>query len=350
MVAVFNGDNDDAADDASYKLVYTGEDYPWGPWDGSADLLARDAVEAGLGIRTGITEVFNFHLNHIPAYGITIAEDGHMVVDESWPLLSDGRTIATENECYDACGYHVDDLYYAIKMSNLKALQMRVNRLYVVPSDSYLAEYPDLWEWVRRSLGHHAADSADAWVALREAQDRYWIDDESLAWDGKPWVRNLERFLVQRDVEPDALSRRGTDVRTGEVDPDNGTAYEGRRTDRTSGQVALAFFVDEAFAGVGPTDVMLKVTFVDSPGTTWRVAYRALSGAVESQAVISGGTGTVRTATFNLAGAVFDGGLEAGADLRLVAESGDLEVRFVRLVKTRPPDPPTARKPSGGRA
>jgi molecular chaperone DnaK len=29
----------------------------------------------GMGIRTGITEEFNFHLNHVPAYGTTIAAD-----------------------------------------------------------------------------------------------------------------------------------------------------------------------------------------------------------------------------------------------------------------------------------
>lgn len=350
MVSIFNGDNDDPSDDFAHKLVYTGEDYPWGPWDGSADLLARDAVEAGLGIRTGITETFNFHLNHIPAYGTTIANDGHMVTDETWPLLSNGRTIATENECYNACGYSTSDPYYAVTMSNLKALQMRVNRLYVVPSDSYLAQYPDHWEWVRFSLGHSPHTSPDAWVALREAEDRYWIDDDSHSWNGKPWVRNLERFLIQRDVEPDAVSRRGADVRSGEVDPENGTAYEGRRTDRSSGQTALAFFVDNAFLSQPVADIQLKITYLDSGRARWTVQYPGSDGAMHTSAVVNTDSGAVQTATFILEAADFNGTLEGGADFRIVTDAGDVDIRFVRLVKTSPPAPATVRLPLGGRS
>src|SRR5690606_42025150 len=46
LVALF-GENAD-------KLVFTGEDYPWGPFGASDDLLAKQAVDAGMGIRTGI--------------------------------------------------------------------------------------------------------------------------------------------------------------------------------------------------------------------------------------------------------------------------------------------------------
>ncbi|WP_456374503.1 hypothetical protein, partial [Thiolapillus sp.] len=130
LVAIANGENADSSDDYAWKLVYTGEDYPFDDtWNGATNLFARDAVQAGMGIRNGITELFNFHLNHTPAYGAAIAQDGHIVIDESWPLLRDKRIIGAENECYNACGYQVDDLYYSIRMSNLKALQMRSKHL-----------------------------------------------------------------------------------------------------------------------------------------------------------------------------------------------------------------------------
>ncbi|MCD4748008.1 MAG: hypothetical protein K8R59_01435 [Thermoanaerobaculales bacterium] len=350
MVDIFNGDNDDPTDDFAHKLVYTGEDYPWGPWDGSADLLARDAVEAGLGIRTGITEVFNFHLNHIPAYGTTIASDGHMVTDETWPLLSDGRTIASENECYNACGYSTSDPYYAVVMSNLKALQMRVNRLYVVPSDSFMDQYPEHWQWVRLSLGHNPKTSPDAWVALREAKDRYWVDDDSHNWIDKPWVHNLEHFLVQRDIEPDAVSRRGTDVRSGEVDPENGTAYEGRSTDRAAGQNALAFFVDDAFLSQPEGSIELKITYSDTGRAQWMVQYPGTEGVVLTSPVTNTDSGAIRTATFILEHSDFDGSLTGNADLRIVTDLDEVEIRFVRLVKMLPPEPPTARLPRGRRS
>src|SRR4051794_13392176 len=69
----------DIMGDYTYKLVFTGEDYPFSDAFGdNVALFARDAVQAGMGIRTGITELFNFHLNEIPAYGTTIAPDGHL--------------------------------------------------------------------------------------------------------------------------------------------------------------------------------------------------------------------------------------------------------------------------------
>jgi hypothetical protein len=171
--------------------------------------------------------------------------------------------IATENECYNDCGYSTSDPYYAVKMSNLKALQMRVNWLYVVPGPSYMASYPDLWEWVRLSLGKRPSTSPDAWVALRLAEDTYWVDDTSYDWSGRPWVRNLERFMVQRDVSPGGVSQPGSDAYSGVLAPENGTAYEGRRTDVSTGNDSLYLDVDDAFLHGTTVPVSLKVTFRD---------------------------------------------------------------------------------------
>jgi hypothetical protein len=93
----------------AHKLVFTGEDYPYSRFGADDDLLARDMVAAGLGIRSGITEVSNNHLSEVPAYGIAIDDDGHLVADEQWPALDGVRVIAAENECFDACGFRTDD-------------------------------------------------------------------------------------------------------------------------------------------------------------------------------------------------------------------------------------------------
>ena len=96
---------------------------------------------------------------------------------------------------------------------------MRTKRLYVVPEDSYLSTYATHWNWVRHSLGKQRDNSADAWVALRTAQDKYWIDDHSHSWNGAPWVRNLERWLVQKDVGSDGVSRSDSSkVKTATID------------------------------------------------------------------------------------------------------------------------------------
>jgi hypothetical protein len=219
-------------------------------------------------------------------------------------------------------------------MSNLKALQMRLNWLYVVPGPSYLDQHPVHWSWVRHSLGQTAYSSADAWAALREAEDTYWLDDDSRTWAGKPWIRNLERWLVQRDV-PGSVSRRGTEIFAGVLDPSNGTAYEGRRTHRAAGQDGLALLADDRFLPPGRTfPVDLKVTFKDTGSGSWRVAYPTSTGTVLSDAVPHAGDGAWKTATFRLDAARWNGALAHGADLRLVAAGpADLEVRFVRLVK-----------------
>ena len=339
LVSILNGENADPTDDYAWKLVYTGEDYPFSSWGAQDDLLARDAVAYGTGVRTGITEVFNFHLNQIPAYGTTIDPNGYLATDESWNAFHRGRVRASENECYDACGFTVPPAlrYYAIKMSNLRALQMRLNWLYVVPTDSHMDDHPVLWDWVRRSLGQSVYRSADAWAALRDAEDTYWIDDPTHSWAGKPWVKNLERWLVQRDA-PGAVSRRGTETFTDVLDPSNGTAYEGRRTHLAAGQGALELHVDDRFLPENRAfAVDLKITFRDAGAGSFRVAYPAAGGVVLSDVVSYTGSNLWKTATYRLDAALWNGTLAHGADLRLEATGpADLEVRFVRLLKRQP--------------
>ena len=338
LVDILNGENSDPADDYSSKLVFTGEDYPFGPWDTLDDLHARDAVAKGMGIRTGITEVFNFHLSHVPAYGTTIAADGHMTTDENWRGLDGRRVVATENECFNDCGFTVADTAYAVKMANLKALQLRMNWIYVVPGPSYMATYPELWSWTRLELGKRAYDAPDAWAALREAEDTYWIDDTSHTWSGAPWVRNLERWLRQNDVAPDGLVRRGTDVRANEPTPENGTAYEGLRTQLSLGRNAIYLDLDERFFAGGNVPVEVKVTYRDSGNGSFRIDYPAAGGVTSTSPQAYTNTGGWRTSTFSLPDALWNDSLAGGNDLRLAATGpADLEVRFVRVVRpTRP--------------
>lgn len=341
LVDILNGENADPADDYAWKLVFTGEDYPFGPWEALDDLHARDAVVKGMGIRTGITEVFNFHLNHVPAYGTTIAADGHMTTDENWRGLDGRRVVATENECFNDCGFTATDTAYAVKMANLKALQLRMNWIYVVPGPSYLSTYAALWNWTRLELGKRVYDAPDAWAALRDAEDTYWIDDDSHTWSGAPWVRNLERWLRQNDVAPDGIVRRGTDVRTGELAPENGTAYEGLRTQISLGRNAIYLDLDDRFfaGGVPPGDAAeIKVTYRDSGSGSFRVDYPAAVGVLQSAPQAYANSGGWRTATFAVPGARWNDSLVGGNDLRLVGTGpADLEVRFVRVVRLDPP-------------
>lgn len=308
------------------RLVFTGEDYPWGPFGTADDLLATAAVRRGFGIRTGITEEFNFHLNQTPAYGSTIRPDGHLAMARGdGPEPGTPQVFGTENECYVSCGYHAQDPAYDVVMSNLKALQLQMNWVYVVPGDSLLDPQAQHWDWVRLSLGQRPQTSPDAWAALRDAQDTFW--------HGR-FVRNFERWLVQVDAPGAVADRSEADVHRGDPTRENGVSYEGLRTDRASGQSSLAFRVDPRFlAPDETTPALVKVTFLDRGRGTFRL--RSSRGVAPPVRLT--GSGTWRTATFSLPLRP-DKSLPGRTDLWLDASGpDDLTVRFVRVVRVDPP-------------
>lgn len=320
--------------DNAHKLVFTGEDYPWGPFEAADDLLAVQAVEAGMGIRTGITEPSNFHLSEAPAYGSHVQPNGHMIVDETLPIHSGKFIVATENECFNDCGYETSDPYYAVRQANLKSLQLRMNWMYVVPGPSFMSEYPEHWDWVRLSLGQTAETSADAWAALRDAEDTFWADAtqtgpfaEKSDWETRPWVRNLERWLVQVDEPGSVAHRTDVDTHIGELEEANGTAHEGLSTAVADGDTGFVFDIDPRFAASAPGEMVLKVTFLDAGSGAFIID----TDAGASVAVERTDSAVWRTATIALP----DGAVSADATrLRISVADGadDLVVRFVRLI------------------
>jgi hypothetical protein len=323
------------------KLMYTGQDYPFDFQNevaGAFELHATQAVDAGMGVRNGISELFNFHLNETPAYGSHIQADGHVTIDENYIVHSQNHVIGNENECYNACGFSTADPYYAVVMSNLKALQLRSTHLLVETVDSYLSQYSAHWNWVRHELGKKADNAPEAWVALREYEDKYFAlnnhPDHDINWNQRPWLHNFERWLVQKDIAPNGMSRRGSEIRSNVLDPDNGISYEGRLTDRSNNQDYLYFFVQDNFAFGNTSSMQIKVTYLDTGTTQWQLQYRNNLGNLVTESVSNSNSGSKKTATFTLTNASFDNGMTGNADFRLYnGGSSDIEVRFVRLVR-----------------
>lgn len=324
------------------RLVFTGEDYPWGPFGGAENLLAGEAVARGFGVRNGITEEFNFHLNETPAYRSSIRPDGHLVVADSW--LDDPappgaeQVVGTENECFVDCGFNSLDPAYVMTMANLKALQLRMNWLYVVPGPSLMDIEPAHWDWMRLSLGQRPQTAADAWVALREAEDRYWADKRGpftggRRWATRPWTRNFERWVEQVDMPGAVAHRTEVDVHRRDPTRENGTSYEGLRTDVASGNTALAFRIDRRFLATGHShDVVIQVTYFDDEADGFRLQTpRWLSPTVHV-----GSEGGWHTASFRLR--LHPGRtLADGSDFRVLTEGGDLSVRMVRVIRLDAP-------------
>ncbi len=326
------------------KLMYTGQDYPFdfqNTNSGAFELHAKQAVDAGMGVRNGISELFNFHLNETPAYGSHIQSDGHVTIDENYIVHTQNHVIGNENECYNACGFSTTDPYYAVVMSNLKALQLRSTHLLVETVDSYMSTYASHWNWVEHELGKKAYNAADAWVSLREYEDKYFADNtptNNITWTGKPWLHNFERWLVQKDVAPNGMSRRGSDIRNNVLDVDNGTSYEGRLTDHANNQDYLYFFIQDNFVKGSSPNMQIKVTYLDAGTAQWQLQYRTTSGQISSSSVTNTNTNTTKTATFDLVNANFNNAMTANADFRIFNGAvHDLEVKFVRVIRKNNP-------------
>jgi hypothetical protein len=317
------------------KLVFTGEDYPWGPFGRADDLLAAKAVAAGMGIRTGIPEESNFHLSEAPSYASRIAPNGHLVVNDDAPIHDGSRVVATENECFNDCGYQTNNPYYAVVQTNLKSLQLRTNWIYVVPGPSYMYDYPQHWDWVRLELGQQRATTPDAWAELRDAQDTFWnwpdwpFATHGRAWPSRPWVRNLERWVTQVDVLGGRAARSDADVHSRTLPRENGVAYEGLSTDVAHGQNGLYFRLDPTFEQSLSGDVLIRVTWLDDSSAGWTFASSA-----DPVRVSGTDSGKWVTSTIRVPADAFAGRLAGGTDFAVQATGGtDVSVRFVRVVR-----------------
>ena len=151
-------------------------------------------------------------------------------------------------------------------------------------------------------------------------------------------MRNLERWLRQNDVAPDGIVRRGTDVRANEPTPENGTAYEGLRTQISLGRNSIYLDLDERFFAGGVVPVEVKVTYRDSGTGSFRIDYPAAGGVTSTAPQTYTNTGGWRTATFSLPDALWNDSLPAATTCASSPTGpADLEVRFVRVVRlTRP--------------
>ncbi len=334
LVYIFNGENQDPADDQANKLIYTGKDYPAGPWGTDDDGLALDAVTYGMGIRISTAELFNYHNNQLPSLGASIANDGHVQIDEPASIRQDGRLVLAELTCFNDCGFKSNDTEYGVRLAALKALQLRVDYLHVLPLHSYIEVYPALWEYVRLSLGKKPADSPDAWVVLREYEDTFWSNDTTVSWTGSPWLKDLERFLVQRDVAPDGISQPGSEQHDQVWDARNGTSYEGRTTNHANGRDFLYFDIDDRFLYQASGSVELQITFLDQGNTAWWVEYAGNGGRKKTEPVVCQNSGKKKTATFIIKDGWFNNSLPGQTDFRIYnGGAGDVEIHFVRLIK-----------------
>jgi hypothetical protein len=305
------------------------------------------AVRAGMGVRVGDLEWFN-QFNVMPAWGAPFVTDSglnYQRIDMNHPLRKDlRRVIGSENEAFGDPNMLRDasDSYY-VKMVTLKSLQLGMNWLNI--QHYGYALNPDVLQYSRKVLGRTAANSPDAWVALRSFHDSVYVGSgdtipgmpkaQAFIRRAKGEFRNWERFLIQREVSPGGRTTpTDKNLRTAGTDRNNGPSFDAIRTDVATGNDSIYFQINDGFAGTVRQKTALKVTYLDN-ASEWSLRYRTESTAVEivSPIIVGRGSGRWKTVTFHLERMPKSGAYPRSMDFRLHSTKGDLSTRFVRLVK-----------------
>jgi Beta-galactosidase len=326
----------------AHKLMYTGYDalclcdgnVEWR--QGIDRKLFNYVIKQGGSTRFGLLEKYNFLATDMPHYGIpvvTIGDGKYMMTDESAPLIaSPQRFIGSESEELGDGAVPIST-YQQLKLTALKNLQARVNVVFL--ARDLWSKAPELHNYMLKTLGRHYYDSPDAWTALREGKDVYqlwtrWNLGEREHW----WIRNFERWLIQREIEPDGKTVRTDYVKTPVMF--NEESYEARRTDLQSGNNYIYFGVDDKFMKGGNNHIQIKVTYLDNNNGQWWIEYDASRGDFykKTSAVANRNDGKWKTVTFVINDATFLNHQNGNMDFRIYnGGQADLTVRFARVIK-----------------
>ena len=292
--------------------------------------LLEYALVHGTGWRGGRVD-FQHSLFQTPALGSSVTPDGYCVVDENLPIHKENRYCGDENEEYGKAWEYrfgpVAGHAYRHRLCVLKTLLLGQN--FQVVSPATLELNPELNRYALLSQGRHAEDSPDAFAYLRECA----IKSET----GPLIVKNLERWLIQRDVE----GHRS--VACERVDrypllfydlPDRHWDYDARRTDLKNGQTGLAFRLATRF-WPKPGPAVVKITFTDREHAVWHIEHHDASGTSRSTGNVQNfGDGQRKTATFRIDSLSASRSLPGQMDFKIVTDGpGDVTVTLVRVVK-----------------
>lgn len=298
------------------------------------------AYENGCGGRDGMPTVWYRYITD--GFGENVTEDGYLEFDDDLAPVKNGAMWYTENTEYwleNETWNKTKDRFGPAEynkhrwfITTMRVLQMRRNWMNVRQNviEELEAYDPDFLRWVEFSLGKTPQTSPDAWSWLREGYLARWNDYRP--------VKNFERWLLQRDMEPDGrtVPAAKLDISMLKYNYASGKGHEfhARRTDRATGNTCMYFRADPHFISGGSHKVILKITYLDGPVTKWCVEYAGKRGIVQSQAVETTESGKWKTVTFEIPDMEFTGALHGGMDFRIILlGQADITVKLVRLIK-----------------
>lgn len=300
-----------------------------------AKTLSAYAYEKGCGGRDGGVESWNRYVDEITGQSWTKA--GHLEFIKGFKPIEENRLWYTENEVWRV----LDDLpskwrhlipgaWYA---SCLRTLQMRRQWMAIGPKyyDRLEAFDPAFLRWVEKSLGQTVETSTDAWCWLREGYR------PSLNGPVKS-IKNIERWVTQRDSLPDAISKPAKKIDLGPAEShwsiSKDFEYHAREPDKTKKSKALNFYIDKAFLIDSKShDVTVIVNWINSSNSAWQLEYKGENKITRSSLLSHPGKG-MHTAVFKISDFYSSGELSGAADLRIVREDGmECVISFLRVIK-----------------
>lgn len=351
----------DAFQGVEHKLMWVGDEESLkqtrnGPYHQADMAVVAHALERGISFRGGIIEAYYGSRIKPASTGQGLVRDPYgktnpyyetyFYTDLDFPVIAEHRASGDENEAYWSDTTKWKDSPEQRKhrwlMSNLRSLSMNFRFLY--STDFAYSIDPTFSDYVLKSLGKTVYTSRDAWVFLNEGYRTYYIDGK---WRDVS-MKNFERYLYQRDVpgaRTVAVEKMYRNKAGGEnmQDPPWGTGtpfdFTARRTDSVSGNDRIYFNVEDRFIHGQPQTVLLRVTYKDVSTGQWHAEYDAGPDGILSTPAITGtGDGQWKTATFALGRAAFAGQLSYEQDLAIVADDGDVTIKYVRIIKWSQPD------------
>jgi hypothetical protein len=308
--------------------------------------VLQHAIERGFGGRDGQVEVWNRYM--FAGYGITVDQDGYMILDEDYPPIKENRVWHTENENYLTGGDNLNATFgpdcladYRWFASNLRLLQMRRNWDLLLWTKEGIdggwaaLKWPEITRYVQLSLGKTPSTSPDVWCWLREGYTPGKNVDpprpEIVA------VRNFECWLIQRDVASGGRTQPAAKVDItymGQWASRPKHEFQARQTDLANGQDSIFFHAARSWFGPMAQPVRLFVTYRDDPDAAWHIEYEASVGLATTPNVQTTGSGQWKTVSMAIPALRCSGHLADNMDFRLVATGKvDVVVRVVRLIK-----------------
>lgn len=238
----------------------------------------------------------------------------------------------------------VFDNYPYYRLAVLNMLKKGINWAIFPPelrgtdNDEAHPEFAMMRDYFRRSAGYPRHLAPDAWSVLLMMHDD--------CYNGTRKFKNYEKFMIQREVEPDGKTRLVEKktwapdqfgfcaVGTGGAEVPAVT-YFARATDHASGSDYIYFDVHDEYAADHEHYFQIAVYYRDVGTATWHIQYSTADEDYRStMAVTNTDDGEWKTAVFTLPDVHLRNAQTEGKDFRIYnGGSEDVVVGSVRLIR-----------------